>query len=46
MPTSWHGATWLADFALRFREETVMTSPPPAIQRFTLPLMARFARRS
>jgi mannose-6-phosphate isomerase-like protein (cupin superfamily) len=46
MPTSFRGATWLAEFALRFRDETVMTSPPPALQRLTLPLLARFARRS
>jgi mannose-6-phosphate isomerase-like protein (cupin superfamily) len=46
MPTSFRGATWLAVFALRFRDETVMTSPPPALQRLTLPLLARFARRS
>jgi hypothetical protein len=46
MPTSFRGATWLADFALRFRDETVMTSPPPALQRLTLPLLARFERRS
>jgi mannose-6-phosphate isomerase-like protein (cupin superfamily) len=46
MPTGWRGATWLADFALRFRDETVMTSPPPALQRLALPLLARFARRS
>jgi hypothetical protein len=38
--------TWIAEFALRFREETVMTSPPPAVQRLVLPLLARFARRS
>jgi mannose-6-phosphate isomerase-like protein (cupin superfamily) len=44
LPTSWRGATWLADFALRFRDETVMTSPPPAVQRAFLPLLARFAR--
>ena len=44
MPTSWRGATWLAEFALRFRDETVMCSPPPALQRAVLPLMARFAR--
>jgi mannose-6-phosphate isomerase-like protein (cupin superfamily) len=44
LPTSWRGATWLADFALRFRDETVMTSPPPAVQRAVLPLLARFAR--
>jgi mannose-6-phosphate isomerase-like protein (cupin superfamily) len=46
LPTSFRGATWLAEFALRFRDETVMTSPPPALQRLTLPLLARFARRS
>jgi hypothetical protein len=44
MPTSLRGAGWLARFALRFQDETVMTSPPPAIQRLTLPLMARFGR--
>jgi len=44
LPTSWRGATWLAAFALRFRDETVMTSPPPALQRIVLPLVARFAR--
>jgi quercetin dioxygenase-like cupin family protein len=46
LPTGWRGATWLAEFALRFRDETVMTSPPPALQRVMLPPMARFARRS
>jgi quercetin dioxygenase-like cupin family protein len=44
MPTSWRGAVWLADFAQRFRNETVMTSPPPALQRIVTPLVARFAR--
>lgn len=44
MPTSWRGAVWIAAFAQRFRDETVMTSPPPAVQRVVLPLMARFAR--
>jgi len=44
LPTSLRGAGWLAEFALRFRDETVMTSPPPAVQRVVLPLMARFAR--
>ena len=46
LPTSFRGATWVADFALRFRDETVMTSPPPALQRLVLPLLARFARAS
>jgi mannose-6-phosphate isomerase-like protein (cupin superfamily) len=45
MPTGFRGATWIADFALRFRDETVMTSPPPALQRVVLPLLAPFARR-
>jgi len=41
LPTSFRGATWIADFALRFQDETVMTSPPPALQRLVLPLLAR-----
>jgi quercetin dioxygenase-like cupin family protein len=45
LPTSFRGATWVADFALRFRDETVMTSPPPALQRLLLPPVARLARR-
>jgi mannose-6-phosphate isomerase-like protein (cupin superfamily) len=45
LPTGLRGATWIADFALRYRDETVMTSPPPALQRLLLPLLARFARR-
>jgi quercetin dioxygenase-like cupin family protein len=44
MPTSWRGAVWVADFAQRFRDETVVTSPPPALQRILTPLVARFAR--
>jgi mannose-6-phosphate isomerase-like protein (cupin superfamily) len=44
LPTSFRGATWVADFALRFQGETVMTSPPPALQRLVLPLVARLAR--
>jgi hypothetical protein len=44
LPTSWRGATWLAAFALRHRDETVVTSPPPAVQRALLPLVARFAK--
>jgi hypothetical protein len=46
LPTGFRGATWLAEFALRFRDETVMTSPPPALQRLVLPLLARFAPKS
>ena len=46
MPTGIRGASWIAEFALRFRDETMMTSPPPALQRVVLPLLARFARRS
>ena len=44
MPTSWRGAVWVADFAQRFRDETVVCSPPPAVQRVLTPLVARFAR--
>jgi quercetin dioxygenase-like cupin family protein len=44
LPTSWRGALWIADFAQRFRDETVVCSPPPALQRVVLPLVARFAR--
>ena len=44
MPTSWRGAMWIAKFAYRFRDETVMCSPPPALQRSVLPPIARLAR--
>jgi quercetin dioxygenase-like cupin family protein len=44
LPTGFRGATWLAEFALRFRDETVMTSPPPALQRILLPVIARLSR--
>ena len=45
MPTSVRGALWIAEFAHRFRGETVMTSPPPALQRIVLPPLAALARR-
>jgi quercetin dioxygenase-like cupin family protein len=41
MPTSLRGALWIADLAYRFRDETVMCSPPPAVQRVVLPVIAR-----
>ena len=44
MPTSWRGAIWIAKFAYRYRDETVMCSPPPALQRIVLPPIARLAR--
>jgi len=44
LPTSWRGAVWAADLSQRFKDETVMTSPPPALQRVFTPLLARFAR--
>ena len=43
MPTSFRAAIWAGAFAERFRDETVMTSPPPALQRIVLPVLARFA---
>jgi hypothetical protein len=45
LPTSLRGAAWISDFALRFRDETVMCSPPPALQRVVLPVAARLTRR-
>lgn len=45
LPTSLRGAAWLSEFALRFADETVMCSPPPALQRAVLPLAARLTRR-
>ncbi len=44
LPTGWRGAVWAADLSLRYRDETVMCSPPPALQRVISPLLARFAR--
>lgn len=44
MPTSFRGAVWGAELAQRFRDETVMCSPPLAVQRIFMPLLARFAR--
>jgi hypothetical protein len=41
LPRSRRGAGWIGRFALRFRHETVMCSPPPAVQRVVLPLLAR-----
>jgi mannose-6-phosphate isomerase-like protein (cupin superfamily) len=43
IPTNFRAALWAAAFAQRFRDETVMTSPPPAVQRIVLPVLARFA---
>src|ERR687887_519426 len=40
LPTSWRGALWIAKFAHRFRDETVMGSPPPGAQRIPLPTNA------
>ena len=44
LPTGWRGAVWAADFSRRFRDETVVTSPPPAVQRIFSAMLARFAR--
>ena len=41
LPRGIRGARWLTHFALRFRNETVVTSPPPALQRVMLPVVAR-----
>jgi quercetin dioxygenase-like cupin family protein len=44
LPTSLRNAVWVAAFAQRYRHETVMSSPSPALQRIVLPLLARFDR--
>ena len=44
LPTSFRGAVWAAQLAQRFRDETVMCSPPPALQHIVVPLVARLAR--
>jgi quercetin dioxygenase-like cupin family protein len=44
LPTSFRGAVWAAKLAQRFRDETVMSSPPPALQRVVVPLVARLGR--
>jgi mannose-6-phosphate isomerase-like protein (cupin superfamily) len=45
LPTGLRGAAWVSEFALRFSDETVMCSPPPALQRVLLPAVARLTRR-
>lgn len=45
LPTGLRGAAWLSEFALRFADETVMCSPPPALQRAVLPVAAKLTRR-
>jgi quercetin dioxygenase-like cupin family protein len=45
LPTGLRGAAWISEFALRFRDETVMCSPPPALQKVLLPVAARLTRR-
>lgn len=44
LPTGLTGVAWASDFALRFGDETVMCSPPPALQRVLLPATARLTR--
>ena len=44
MPTSLRGAAWAAKLAHSFRDDTVMTFPPPALQRVVVPIVARLAR--
>lgn len=44
LPTGLHGAAWLSEFALRFGDETVMCSPPPALQRAVLPTASKLTR--
>jgi quercetin dioxygenase-like cupin family protein len=45
LPTGLRGLAWVSEFAMRFTNETVMCSPPPALQRRLLPPLARLTRR-
>jgi quercetin dioxygenase-like cupin family protein len=45
LPRNLRGLLWAAELADRFRDETVMCSPPPALQRLLLPPIAGLARR-
>lgn len=45
LPTSLRGALWVAEVAHRFRDQTVMCSPAPALQRLLVPPVAWVARR-
>ncbi len=46
LPTSLRGAVWIADLAQRFSDETVMCSPPPAVQRVLVPVVTGLSRRA
>jgi quercetin dioxygenase-like cupin family protein len=41
LPRGLRGARWAASFLKRYRDETVMLSPPPIVQRPLIALLAR-----
>jgi mannose-6-phosphate isomerase-like protein (cupin superfamily) len=41
MPRGLRGARWAANFLKRYRDETVLLSPPPIVQRLLIALLAR-----
>jgi quercetin dioxygenase-like cupin family protein len=41
LPRGWRGARWAAGFLKRYRDETVMVSPPQFVQRAMFALLAR-----
>lgn len=43
LPRGLRGARWIAEFLKRYGDETVMLSPPPAVQRVLIALLARDA---
>ena len=45
LPRNLRGALWAAEIADRFRDEIVMCSPPPALQRLIVPPIAWLARK-
>jgi len=45
LPRSPRGAMWLAEFSDRYREVSVICSPPPLVQKLTLGPLRALARR-
>jgi hypothetical protein len=41
LPRGLRGARWAAGFLKRYRDETVFLSPPPAVQKVLIALLAR-----
>jgi quercetin dioxygenase-like cupin family protein len=44
LPGSFRGAFWMAEFVERYRDTTMICSPPPFVQRLTLAPLRLFSR--